>query len=228
MAEILNKTYGVGEVEALAADLQTLYQFKKVETGANDYGAEVKLWATDYTYLLIALDREGVAPSISVIHHGLTVDTSGRNSSNSSFTSAAIYAVRTNKAFMLTYQESTSSNVSLWRDIVTIGEAENAQTGAEETVVAVMIYKGSDKTFYPYICASDSSTTEINKPISINYESQIVKRNTVILPFLMDESAFATKHIYRLQYYQVSPFIGDCTFNGRKFFSLGVVLAEDD
>lgn len=223
MAIILNKHYREGDAEALAADLQNLWEFKKVETSTNDYGAVIKLWVTDYTYLEVS--STNISPQISVYHHDLLVKSAVGSSSGGS----AIYAARTNRALILTYQGTNTTAVSTHGNHIMIGTAENPQTGAEETAVCYEYYdrtSGGNDRYSRYMCASDTSKKTI-LPYTITYTGG-TSRKTVLIPWEMDETAFMMKDVYRLSQPQISPFIGDCTLNGRKFFSLGTVLAEDD
>lgn len=226
MAEIINSTYGKGDNGAikLAADLQTLWEFTKIETATTEYGVSVNLWVNDYTYLQIS-DTPQSSPKIAMYHKNMLVESiSGRTDG-----SGALYAAKTNNAAILTYQAKDTTNVTAHGSGIMIGKAENPQTGAEETVAAIRkwsLSSGYDK-YADYICASDTSSTAITPPDAITHYNSI-SRLTVLRPFTMDESSFVMKNVYRLITQQTTPFIGNCTLNGRKFFAIGTIFAEDN
>lgn len=224
MAEIINETYGEYGAKTLVADLQMLWEFTKVESDTIfNGGVSVNLWVNDYTYLQI-YDNQQSSPSIAIYHKGMLVDTI-----TGSLESGALYVAKTNSATILTYQAKNTTNVTAHGSCIMIGKAENPQTGAEETVVAINKWELSSglNKYYQYICASDTSSTAINKPKTSTH-SDSISRLTVLRPFTMDESSFVMKNVYSLINQQVIPFIGNCTLNGRKFFAIGVVFAEDD
>lgn len=223
MAEILNTTYGKGadDVQRLSKDLQKLWNFKKVTTST---AGDPVLYVSDTTYLVITSGTT-YAAIIKIYHHGMTAESFGSGDAN------ALYAVKTNKALLMTYQSSSSSAVSNRGSLIVIGDAENPHTGDVETVLAFMRYRKNTDTdyheYYPYICASDTSTTKINKSTYYNYNDG-VSRNTVLVPLETNETSFIVKSVYRTSKQQAVPFIGDCTLNGRKLYSLGILFAEDD
>jgi hypothetical protein len=220
MAEILNKQYyDDSGRNALIADLQTLWGFEKVE----DDGTTAKLWINDKTYINIRIANHN--PLVSLRHKGMTVGAEMGNTNGYSHVQSTLYAVKTNSATLLCFDTSSSTNVS-WSgsSVIVLGYATNHRRGDISPVAAMLYYQNSG--YNKYICADDTSDTAISFSSSISVETN--EKITVIEPFTAYDTATSLNDVYICKKTQMSSlFKGDCTINGRSFYSFGWIFVDD-
>lgn len=226
MAEILNKQYegqAAGR-KALTADLQNLWGFEKVE----DDGNQARLWINDNTFFRITSGSHNQV--VNLVHKGKTVDDGLGNVQNISSQRTTLYAVKTNSATLLCLGSSSSTNIG-WNanSVVVLGNVTNHRRGDISSVAAMLKYSSANSTYYPYICADDTSDTTIS--MSTAYVTSSVKTSakiTVIEPFTADDTATSLNDVYICKKTQMpSLFIGDCAINGRRFYSFGWLFVDD-
>lgn len=224
MAEIINKFYGGGVTgyEELVADIQKLWDFSPIETATNGAGNKTTtLWINDVTNIKI-VQRSSYTPQVYSTYKGTSIQIDNHDD-NSGTTRLHMYGVKTNRGMVVVMR--ASGTVNYLSRYILVGDAENPHSGDVEKTVGIILGDFlNTANLKPCLLASDTNVPLYDSAITISTE----QRNSVIIPFMTQSSSFIMKSIYRLSKTQSTPFFGDCTFNGRKFHSVGAILIEDD
>lgn len=224
MAEIINKIYGSGLTgyEEVVADLQKLWDFSPIETATNGAGSKTTtLWINDDTNIKV-VQSASFNPNVYVTYRGVLTLINNTTEKNSS--TVQMYGVKTNRGTVLTMQPD-SSTLKFYNRYVMIGDAENPHTGDIEKAVGLIIGDFSNaNNLASSMLASDTDRKLLDSPTGVGTG----QRNSIVVPYQSSYSSFIMKSIYTVVQTQSTPFFGECTFNGRKFHSVGAVLLEDD
>lgn len=228
MAEAFIKQYPAAEEgqNALVSDLQALWAFDRVERDGNN----VKLWVNSNTYIAVSNDR---APYVRLLHKGMIVGTMGGGSTT--WVRAAMYAVKTNTVTLLSVDSGDFSDGLdvdwLAQSVIVLSKSTNHYNGNISAVASMLWYSESGSVYYPYICADDTSDITINMPVSIMYTTNSARKNeklAVLEPFIAADTGSSLNDVYMLKQTPLQHFYyGDCTINGRKFYSFGFIFVED-
>lgn len=229
MAEITIKGYygdysGNG-LNALATDLSKLWGFTKIEGGTN----AKRLWINEHSYINISRN-EHYPPTISLHHKGMQVGGYFGGASYSNHYTGML-AIRTNSAIILSFQTNTSDLRAFPQECIILSDAEHHKQGIVKPVASMFRKDSTSGGYQHYICAEDSSNAEIAFSPS-SYYSRSVTYNadiTVLEPFVDTRTTTSLRGVYTLATSQMpNDFIGECTLNGRSYYSYNRILIEDN
>lgn len=222
MAYTTTKNYNHSVFSEFVSDLQSAYDWKKVEISEDGSSANFYVYETVSVKLLLA----NTTIKLQIIKGSSAISTFETNGYFMTKT------VKTNKVFCFTFTASSSSmNLSPTTNLnhIVIGTAVNQLTGAEETGLA-FIGNGTGSTpINGYIISSDNLT----EPISINafpcLNSNFGSKITSMQNFFYKNSECIMKDVYVILASQLSSFVfSDCTLNGKKYYmDSGILLADD-
>lgn len=225
MAQTTTKNYNHSVFSEFIADLQSAYDWKKVEISEDGSSANFYLYETVSVKLLLV----NTTIKLQIIKGSSVISAFETSGTNGYFMTKT---VKTNKVFCFTFMASSSStNLSPTTNLnhIVIGTAINQLTGAEETGLAFIVNSTGYNPISGYIISSDNLT----EPISANtfpcYNSNFNSKITSMQNFFYKNSECIMKDVYVILASQLSSFVfSDCTLNGKKYYmDSGIVLADD-
>lgn len=228
MAEITIKGYYGADYEAMTNDIQSLWGFAGIlkESGGT------RIIINDYSFLYVS-DRGGNYPPAVQFYR---TSESGLMQIGNTFISSAwggdfagMLAIRTNSATLLSFATNTQDLRAFPQECIILSDAEHHKQGVVKPVASM--FKEESSGYSHYICADDSSNAAIAFSPS-SYYSRSVTYNadiTVLEPFVDTRTTTSLRGVYTLATSQMpNDFIGECTLNGRSYYSYNRILIEDN
>lgn len=224
MAEIIIKGYYGKDYVKMVEDVSKLWGFSKINT--RESNADTLFFVNNHTFLRIIDQGKTYAPIVELYQNNKRV---GNSLVEPSFGSdfAGMCAIRTNSATLLSFRTNTLDLRQFPQECVIFSDAEHHKLGVVKPVASMF---RSD--YSHYICAEDAASKAEIKFSPSSYYSRSVTYNadiTVFEPFVDTRTTTSLKGVYTLATSQMPiDFIGECTLNGRSYYSYNRIFIEDN
>jgi len=233
MAIIISKVYeNYTPKENIIADIKDMWSWSKVEEDTEKQS--VKFHVNDNTYFEVyepenyAAQYASGAPTIELKFKDTTIHTMG-GLTNALRYKPFIHIVKTNKATLIQYGTTQTTEAPLETLTWIISTATNHSTGDKEAVVAYQTTASTLANSDHNCVAVLSDDIPADNIITTRFQGTLKHNKTILLPLNCDASRYVMDDVYLLYKLQVSElYRGECTLNGRKYYMHNWILTPDD